>query len=170
MAITFDTFADARRYRLIWMGTTAIKTEDGVREPFQPFDASPRWLQGRHGMAHRLVTTEDYALGLAKASLDDLREHARRRGCGECGCSKADALACLLDGIAPVPPFEEEGAQPEPFEEASEGFVSMTLDLDAMSRNELRDVASELGLPVGGTKDELRERIEAAHVESFEEE
>jgi hypothetical protein len=167
MAIAFDTFATARRFRLVWMGTNAIRTEDGVREPYQPFDASPRWLQGRHGMAHRLVTTDDYALGLAAASLEDLREHARRRGCDECGCSKADALACLLEGIAPVPPFEEDA--PEPVDEAPEGYGSMTLDLDAMSRNELREVASDLGLQVGGTKDDLRARIEAARVEPFEE-
>jgi hypothetical protein len=172
MAISFNTFADGKRYRLLWMGTTPIKTEDGVRRPFEPFDASPRWLQGRHGMAHRLVTTDDYALGLAKASSFDLCEHASRRGVSTESHRKADLLGLLLEGIAPVPPFEETGEQPQPAEEgeAVGGFVSMTLDLDAMSRNELREVAAELGLQVGGTKDELKARIEAAHVETFEEE
>jgi len=161
MAITFDTFADGKRYRLIFTGSNAIKTEDGVREPYQPFDASPRWLRGHHGLTHRLVATEDYALGLAKASLSDLREHARRRSCGECGHTKGETLTCLLEGIAPVPDFVEE----EP-----KGFVSTTLHLDALSRNDLRDLASEQGLPVGGTKDELRARIEDALREPFEEE
>jgi hypothetical protein len=169
MAIRFDTFADSKRYRLLWMGTTAIKTEDGVTQPFEPFDASPRWLQGRGGMAHRLVSVEDYARALAAASLEDLRDHARQRRCGdECGCTKGEALACLLEGIAPVPAFEE--PEPVPVDEAPDGFVSMTFDLDAMSRNELREVAADLGLQVGGNKDELKARIEAAHVETFEEE
>jgi hypothetical protein len=114
-------------------------------------------------MAHRLVSVDDYAAGLAAASLADLTEHARRRGCVECGCAKSDVLRCLLDGIASVPDFEEE-------EPAPESYISTTLDLDTLSRNELRDLASDYGLQVGGTKDELRARLEDALREPFEEE
>ena len=147
MAIDFKPFDSGKRYRLIWTGTHALGTEDGPRAPYVPFSASPKWVQGHHAARHRLLQVDDYAHGLAEASEPDLREHARRRGFSGQG-TRGDLLKVLLAGIAAAP-------QPEDFQEPEPEA------LDVLSINQLRILARENGLSAGGTKDEIRARIES---------
>ncbi len=158
-------FGGLQRNRVIpvlWVGPTSIRDEGGASiAPFEPFKCSLLWISRHYRDARYLEVPETYAAALAGSTLDELNDHATRRR--ECGpfASKAEALPPLLEGIAAVPLFEEDAEGPT-------SFVSTTLDLSSMSRNELREVATCQGLPVGGTKDELRDRIEASLSEPFE--